>query len=173
MVRFKNRYVCFELLFEPPADPACAARTSRPGQSQAPPVLSAKSISQLVRDCVKLSFGDSGAGHVLMGTQVKYFNARTCMGIIKVPRDHCRMVLAAMVLATHVNKRPCTVCVRHVSGTIKKCQKAAIRVDRELIIAWHQQQRVRAASGEAPPVSNSALSQLLQESASQISALEL
>ncbi|KAJ2798547.1 RNA-binding protein pop5 [Coemansia helicoidea] len=169
MVRFKNRYICFEILLEP----SDAARAPRQDQQQALPALSAKAASQLIRDSVKLGFGDSGAGHVLMGTQVKYFGAHTRMGIAKVPRDHCKMVLAALTLATHVGKHPCVVCVRHVSGTIKKCQKAAIRLDRELIVAWHQRQRALAMAGGALPVADSALSQLLQESASQISALEL
>ncbi|KAJ2710732.1 RNA-binding protein pop5 [Coemansia spiralis] len=165
MVRFKNRYICFEILLEPSG----ATRDQRQDQRPSPSVLSAKAASQLIRDSVRLSFGDSGAGHVLMGTQVKYFGAQTRMGIAKVPRDHCKMVLAALALATHVGKHPCVVCVRHVSGTIKKCQKAAIRLDRELIVAWHQRQRAQGA----PPAAESALTQLLQESASQISALEL
>ncbi|KAJ1831419.1 RNA-binding protein pop5 [Coemansia sp. RSA 2706] len=164
MVRFKNRYVCFEVLFDP-----ALAGSDASGQQ---PSFTARVIYGVVRDSVKLNFGDSGLGLVLSGMQVRHFGAHSCMGILKVPRDHCKMVLSALALITHVHKHPCAVRVRHVSGTIKKCQRAAIRTDRELIIAWHQRQQQLATAG-TPSINDSTLSQLLKESESQISAIEI
>ncbi|KAJ2433638.1 RNA-binding protein pop5, partial [Coemansia sp. RSA 2522] len=88
----------------------------------------------------------------------KHFNPHTRLGIIKVPRDHIKMVSATLALIPHVKKTPCALRVRHVSGTIKKCQKSAIRTDRELILAYHKDANV---------------AQLLRDSESQISALEI
>ncbi|KAJ2607840.1 hypothetical protein H4S08_004681 [Coemansia sp. RSA 1365] len=86
------------------------------------------------------------------------------MGIVKVPRDHCNMVLAAMAVTTHACKSQCSIRVRHVSGTIKKCQQSTIRTARELIISWYERQQL---------VGDSNLPHMLKESQAQISALEL
>ncbi|KAJ2493016.1 RNA-binding protein pop5 [Coemansia sp. RSA 2050] len=134
---------------------------------------SIKSIHAFAREQIKLNFGDSGAGLVLSGLQVKYFNPQTRMGILKVPRDHCQMVSAALALATQVSKRPCNIRVRHVSGTIKKCQRAAIRTDRELIVTWHLKQQSLARAGAATVTGDHVLQTMLKESESQISALEI
>ncbi|KAJ2212273.1 RNA-binding protein pop5 [Coemansia sp. RSA 1813] len=136
--------------------------------------LSAKVLLALIREQVKLNFGDSGAGRILGGLQVKHLGQRTQLAIIKVPRDHCKMVQSALVLITHVQKQPCTVCVRHVSGTIKKCQRAAIRTDRELIISWYRKQQVLSKAGVTPATGNNcSLIDMLKQSESNISALEL
>ncbi|KAJ2076610.1 hypothetical protein H4R24_005605 [Coemansia sp. RSA 988] len=89
---------------------------------------------------------------------------RTQMGIVKIPRDHCKMVLASMVATTHTSKSRCSIRVRHVAGTIKKCQRSTIRTGRELIIAWYERQQLS---------DDSALPHMLKESEAQISALEL
>ncbi|KAJ2157028.1 RNA-binding protein pop5 [Coemansia sp. RSA 552] len=105
--------------------------------------------------------------------QVKYFSPRTRMGIIKVPRDHCKMLLATLALITHVNKVPCTIRVLHVSGTIKSCQRTAVKIDRELLVAWHQSQQALSLPGSTQLTGTGTLASLLKESESQISALEL
>ncbi|KAJ1851728.1 RNA-binding protein pop5 [Coemansia sp. RSA 1822] len=148
MVRFKNRYVCFEIMLEP----------SHASDTAQPLVMTNQDILRLVRENVKLNFGDSGAGLILAGMQVKHFNPHTRLGIIKVPRDHIKMVTATLALITRAKKTPCALRVRHTSGTIKKCQKSAIRTDRELILAYHKDANV---------------AQLLRDSESQISALEI
>ncbi|KAI9502214.1 subunit of both RNase [Coemansia spiralis] len=158
MVRFKNRYICFELLDQ---------------QHILGSTVSAKNIVALVRDQIKLNFGDMGAGHLLSGLQIKYLGNKTQLGIIKVPRDHCRMVQVALALITHVNKHSCTIRVRHVSGTIKKCQKATIQTNRELIIAWYEKQQQLSKSGEILSKDNSSLLDIIKQSTSQISALDL
>ncbi|KAJ2689833.1 RNA-binding protein pop5 [Coemansia spiralis] len=172
MVRLKNRYICFELQpqtqVDGPDSLERAATSQRSSES-----FSIKGIHGFVREQVKLNFGDSGAGLVLSGLQVKYFSSQTRMGIMRVPRDHCQMVSASLALATQVSKRPCTIRVRHVSGTIKKCQRAAIRTDRELIVAWHLRQQSLARAGAATATGDHVLQTMLKESESQISALEI
>ncbi|KAJ2537789.1 RNA-binding protein pop5 [Coemansia sp. RSA 1933] len=160
MVRLKNRYICLELQFDTDSD------------ANVP--LSPRVLLALIREQVKINFGDVGAGRILGGLQVKHLGQRTHMAIVKVPRDHCKMVQSALVLITHVQKQPCTACVRHVSGTIKKCQKAAIRTDRELIISWYRRRQVLSKAGMAPATSgDNSLAAMLKQSESTISSLEL
>ncbi|KAI8325591.1 hypothetical protein GQ54DRAFT_301830 [Martensiomyces pterosporus] len=142
-------------------------------QQQHTPSISTRGVHNLVREQVVLNFGDSGAGSIQSGLQVKYFSPRTRLGILKVPRDHYQMVWAALTLTTHYSKHPCLIRVWHVSGTIKKCQKAAIRVDRELIVAWHKEQVELAKLGAVPVTGDSALTSMLQESEAQISAVDM
>ncbi|KAJ2805079.1 RNA-binding protein pop5 [Coemansia furcata] len=172
MVRLKNRYICFELQSQTRADGTDSFERAATSQ-RSHEFLSTRIIHAFVREQIKQNFGDSGAGLVLSGLQVKYFSPQTYMGILRVPRDHCQMVSAALVLATQVNKRPYTIRVRHVSGTIKKCQRAAIRTDRELIVAWHLKQQALAKTGAGMITGDHTLQTMLKESESQISALEL
>ncbi|KAJ2886524.1 RNA-binding protein pop5 [Coemansia aciculifera] len=172
MVRLKNRYICFELQSQTQADGTDSLERAAASQ-RSHEALSTRTIHAFVREQIKLNFGDSGAGLVLSGLQVKYFSSQTRMGILRVPRDHCQMVSAALALTTMVSKRPCNIRVRHVSGTIKKCQRAAIRTDRELIVAWHLKQQALAKAGAATITGDHALQTMLKESESQISALEI
>ncbi|KAJ2579744.1 RNA-binding protein pop5 [Coemansia sp. RSA 1836] len=172
MVRLKNRYICFEL--QPQAQIDGTDSLERASSGRRPnEALSARSIHALVREQIKLNFGDSGAGLVLSGLQVKYFSPQTSMGILRVPRDHYQMVSAALALMTQASKRSCTIRIRHVSGTIKKCQRAAIRTDRELIVAWYLKQQTLSKAGTAAITGDHVLQSMLKESESQISALEL
>ncbi|KAJ2897023.1 RNA-binding protein pop5 [Coemansia aciculifera] len=172
MVRLKNRYICFELQSQAQIEGTDSTERAS-GNQRSHEAPSARSVHALVREQIKLNFGDSGAGLVLSGLQVKYFSPQTQMGILRVPRDHCKMVSAALALTTLANKRPCSIRVRHVSGTIKKCQGAAIRTNRELIVAWHLKQQALSKAGAATVTGDHALQSMLSESESQISALEL
>lgn len=161
MVRVKNRYMCLDIKL-------WQDDQKRPDSFP----LSARSINGFLREQIKTNFGDLGAGLVLSGMQVKYFSPKTNVAILKVPRDHCRMVATTLSLATQIHKRPCSVYAVHISGTIKKCQRAAIRMDRERIIAWYKSQQ--APNKDASLItSDHTLRTLLKESESQISALEL
>lgn len=70
----------------------------------------------------------SGSGRV-RGI-VKYFSPHTNLGIVRVARDHFRMIWAGITFITKIKGRECLVRVLHVSGTIKKAQQATIRHDR-------------------------------------------
>ncbi|KAJ1941703.1 RNA-binding protein pop5 [Kickxella alabastrina] len=94
MVRFKNRYICFEVLQHNQCNALGGVGKPSSDQRQHAFILSTRNINSLVREQVKLNFGDLGAGHIASGFQVKYFSSQTRMGIIKVPRDHCQMAIA-------------------------------------------------------------------------------
>ena len=69
---------------------------------------------------------DDGADGVL----VKYFSQATSTAIIRVTRDHYRLVWAALSFVTRLPKpldQPCVMQVVRVSGTIRKAEEEAIR----------------------------------------------
>ena len=61
---------------------------------------------------------------------VKYFSPATSTAIIRVSRDHYRLVWAALTFTTRLPKpvdQACVMQVVRVSGTIKKAEEEAIR----------------------------------------------
>lgn len=67
---------------------------------------------------------------ILIQRPVKYFSPATSAAIIRVSRDHYRLVWAALTFITNLPKslnQPCVVQVVRVSGTIKKAEEEAIR----------------------------------------------
>lgn len=128
MVRYKARYLLFNILYpnEPSSNASDKPIFSHPSDSS----LSRPLLTTLLRDALILQFGDHGGG--LAGSlNVKYFSPVTSTGIVKVPRDHYRMVWAAMTFIKEVRGRPAVMRVVRVSGTIKKAQEEAIRRAKE------------------------------------------
>lgn len=74
---------------------------------------------------------------------VKYFSPQTSTGIVRVPREHYRLVWTVLSLIKEVKGRPVVVRVVRVSGTIKKVEKEAIRRARGDV------KRVSGAGGKA------------------------
>ena len=63
-------------------------------------------------------------------TAVKYFSPATSTAIIRVSRDHYRLVWAALTFTTRLLKpidQACVMQVVRVSGTIKKAEEEAVR----------------------------------------------
>ncbi|OMJ22157.1 Ribonuclease P/MRP protein subunit POP5 [Smittium culicis] len=56
------------------------------------------------------------------------------MGIVRVSRDNYRMLWASMTMISQIKTYFCRFTVIHVSGSINKCQKAAIQNDKRLIL---------------------------------------
>ncbi|PVU97669.1 hypothetical protein BB561_000410 [Smittium simulii] len=91
-------------------------------------------IDSLIRSFVAENFGDIGNGLLLEKLNVKYFSPVTKLGIIRVPRDNAQFLTAILVMINKIKNNKCRIFVVHVSGTIKKCQLAAIEFDRTLIL---------------------------------------
>ena len=67
---------------------------------------------------------------MLKSRVVKYFSPATSTAIIRVSRDHYRLVWAALTFTTRLPKpldQPCVMQVVRVSGTIRKAEGEAIR----------------------------------------------
>ena len=117
--------------------------------------LDARLLMQMIRNGVSELFGDYGSGMVapslqgnlhppppkqhplfnprfrpLTKLQVKYFSPATSTAIIRVSRDHYRLVWATLAFITRL-PRPvdqlCVLQVVRVSGTIKKAEEEAVR----------------------------------------------
>lgn len=73
---------------------------------------------------------------------VNYLSPATSTAIIRVSRDHYRLVWAALTFITKLPKpidQPCCIRVVRCSGTIKKAEQEAVRRAREFIIKARQQ----------------------------------
>ena len=64
-----------------------------------------------------------------------YFSGATSKGIVRVAREHYRMVWAALTFIRELGGRECVITVRRVSGTIKKAEEELLRRDREAMDA--------------------------------------
>lgn len=103
-------------------------------QLRQPGVVSdSRQLLKLVKESVETNFGIKGSGEIKSTIAVKYFSPRTSTGIIRVARDHVSTVWAALSYITKINNKNVIIRVVRVSGTIKKCEQAAIRRDKKVI----------------------------------------
>ncbi|KAL7751518.1 RNA-binding protein pop5 [Sorochytrium milnesiophthora] len=148
MVRLKNRYLLFQLSFK--------------DKNKVDTALSTETVKRAIRDSIDENFGVLGAGLTGHSLTVKYFSAFTNVGIVRATRDHYRIAWAAMTFVTQILQQPCRIVVLHCSGTIIKCQKAALKYDAE-------QMRVLQKQMEASqPSSRQAYHQIEQQNRKEI-----
>lgn len=129
MVRYKARYLLFDILY--PEEPSLSAagssaQTHIEFSSPSESTITASLLAGLIREGVAHQFGDWGAG-VTGNLSVKYFSPQTSTGIVRVSREHYRIVWTALTLMRELKGRPIVIRVVRVSGTIKKVEKEAIR----------------------------------------------
>ncbi|KAK9333240.1 ribonuclease P/MRP protein subunit [Lipomyces starkeyi] len=102
----------------------------------APDAVTLNAVNAAFRDAVNRNFGDLGAGLVRASVSLKYFSQATSTGIIRVSRDHYRIVWAALTFLNEIAGVKVMITVDHISGTMRKCEKVAIskniKVVREL-----------------------------------------
>ena len=177
MVRLKHRYLLAHILY-PNAENSANSKPlkglaeapytiqfHRPSSDR----LDGRLLMKMIRTSVAELFGDYGSGMIagsLQGTfvsaqspilsisnltvlaPVKYFSAATSTAIIRVSRDHYRLVWAALTFTTRLPKpvdQACVIQVVRVSGTIRKSEEAAIRLARQSI----KRAQVQAAQGKS------------------------
>lgn len=135
MVRIKNRYLLLNILYP---GSHTTSKTTPPtalsSQAPTPDYIDAGRFLAHVRYHISLLFGDFGLGASLSALKVVYFSAATSTAIIRVPRNHHRLVWAAL---SHITELPgprrggggatCVVRVVHVSGTIRKAEEELLR----------------------------------------------
>ncbi|EXJ55523.1 hypothetical protein A1O7_08451 [Cladophialophora yegresii CBS 114405] len=154
MVRIKQRYLLFNILYpSPPTTTAGSQPTSPPAYilfcRPSPSHLSASLLSMVIRNELHTLFGDHGLSVTQSALRVVYFSPATSSGILRVPRAHFRMVWAALSFITAIPperdrggrgtrgpERPCVIRVVRVSGTIRKSEEELLRrARRELVRA--------------------------------------
>src|SRR5579859_1023489 len=127
MVRLKSRWLLFEILY--PSEPSTSLLPfTAPSQT-----VTAKLLNDLLRQQIAYNFGDHGSGLVASSLSIKYFSAATSTGIIRISRDHYRLVWAALTFIREIAGRECVVTVRRVSGTIKKAEEEILRRDKRAL----------------------------------------
>mmetsp|Transcript_25995 Transcript_25995/g.65982 ORF Transcript_25995/g.65982 Transcript_25995/m.65982 type:complete len:146 (-) Transcript_25995:4104-4541(-) len=123
MVRFKNRYLLLQL--EASSDPQVYSECTKG--------LNARSMNDLFKRSVQSCFGEVGIGKVMGSLQTKFFSAHTGLLIVRTSRDQTEMVSAAIAAITIVNKHKARFTRLHLAGTIRSCQRAAIKHSRALL----------------------------------------
>ncbi|KAH7043212.1 Rpp14/Pop5 family-domain-containing protein [Macrophomina phaseolina] len=153
MVRLKHRYLLVNLLYPSPstaaakssATPLDAVHFHKPSSDR----LTAGLLIKIIREGIADLFGDYGAGMTSGTLAVKYFSPATSTAIIRVSRNHYRLVWAALTFLTrlpHPVNQDCVAQVVRVSGTIRKAEEEAIRCAKQAIL-----QARRTAGEGAPP----------------------
>jgi len=125
MVRLKHRWLLFEILY--PNEPS-SIPFSAPSRT-----VTSKLLLDVLRQQISYNFGDQGSGLVSASLSIKYFSSTTNTGIVRIARDHYRMVWAALTFIREFGGRECIVTVRRVSGTIKKAEEEILRRDKQAI----------------------------------------
>ncbi|KAF8477590.1 ribonuclease P/MRP protein subunit [Kalaharituber pfeilii] len=143
MVRYKSRYLLFNILY-PNAPSTNSINPSIPTHldfcAPTDPAVTPQVLASVVRDAITLQFGDWGSGMTssLSGNHLplnllKYFSPQTSTGIIRVSRDHHRLVWCALTLIKEILGKPVVIRVVRVSGTIKKAELEGIKRAKEEI----------------------------------------
>ncbi|ANB15878.1 RNA-binding protein POP5 [Sugiyamaella lignohabitans] len=148
MVRLKTRYLAFEILNPDSLDGISPISSSQNAILLRQPVsqnLNVRILNRLIRESIELNFGDYGLGVVASTITVKYFSPITCTGIVRVTRQHFRLVWAALTYINKLEGQNVVIKVNRVSGTIKKCEQAMISRNQKAISV--QRSRNSAISG--------------------------
>ncbi|KAM3424043.1 hypothetical protein BST61_g11406 [Cercospora zeina] len=145
MVRIKHRYLLVNILY--PNEEKRNARNANKTEDELPWAVQFRSPSsdqfnggtmhKMIKNGVSELFGDYGAGKIAGSLQIKYCSSATSTAIVRVAREHYRLVWAALSFVTKLPKpldQPCVVQVVRVSGTIKKVEEEAIRRARLVIL---------------------------------------
>ncbi|ODV96951.1 hypothetical protein PACTADRAFT_39645 [Pachysolen tannophilus NRRL Y-2460] len=138
MVRLKTRYILFEILypFEASSDKVIAEPETLLSLHQpSPSSITNKLLIQAVRQSLADHFGDYGTGTAGTSLVIKYFSPRTSTGILRVSRDFYRYICASLMLIKKIDGKDVIIRVVRVSGTIKKCEMAAIKRNKDFINA--------------------------------------
>jgi len=147
MVRFKNRYLLVEIVWD---EWVVSSHNGEPTQS--PPTLkpsiNASLLIQLIKTKTLDYFGDLGLASLLWSLSVKYLNEATGIFIIRTSREYFRITWGAMTFITSINNRPASLRVLHVAGTIRSCQKMLLKYDRELLFQEQRRQHKESQKQE-------------------------
>lgn len=157
MVRLKNRYLLFDIVYPPVGDPRTGnqkqkhnAFSESPKEAllqmhePSPAAINARSIASMLRRVVEEHFGQIAGGSVALLISVKYFSNKTSTGIIRCSRDNFHQVMAAVALVTKVDNYNAVMRCIHSSGTIRKCEQFSIRRNKQMIVEMGQDQKMKS-----------------------------
>ncbi|XP_077995236.1 ribonuclease P/MRP protein subunit POP5-like [Glandiceps talaboti] len=128
MVRFKNRYILCELVME-------SDRLVYP--------IEQKDIYFAVKQAIERCHGDYGAGVTQGGLSVKYLNTYTKTVLIRVRRDHHKLLWSALPFIKSIGKQQVFLHSLHIGGTIRSCQKFLTKYGRQQLVVLLQKCRTQ------------------------------
>eukprot|EP01135_Chromosphaera_perkinsii_P002080 Nk52_evm14s217 gene=Nk52_evmTU14s217 len=134
MVRFKNRYLLVEVHVE--GTPSAPNRPApvRIGDEQ----LTEKILVRGIREAYREAWGDYGFGCVLQSLQIKQYNRKTGIAILRIARPYLEKLSTALCFLTVLDKKHCSLQTLHTSGTIRSCQKRLIEFQNRGIVAMKE-----------------------------------
>ncbi|CAH6723277.1 ribonuclease P/MRP protein subunit Pop5p [[Candida] jaroonii] len=132
MVRLKQRYILFEVLYPPTDGEDFQTYSESPTKAllslhqESPPQFTPKTITNTIKSSIQELYGDYGSSFAVQ-LNMKYFNNKTSTGILRCTKTNFHFVTATLPLITTIEGRKVIVNCIHVSGTIKKCEDYAIK----------------------------------------------
>ncbi|GAA5809746.1 hypothetical protein MFLAVUS_003159 [Mucor flavus] len=141
MVRFKNRWVLFQIAEDPIID------NGRVVYPKTKLEVNDNVISKAIFKAVELNYGEFGKGQG--SVTVKWYNPITRIGIIRIPRDFTDLYLSSMFYIKQIATIPCSLHILHVSGTVIFIQQKAIEWDRRFYLKEQQYAESKGTSYSA------------------------
>lgn len=129
MVRLKTRYILFEILYPGNAKLDGSALSLRNPAAG----LSSRTLFREIRSSIQVNFGELGLGQTQSTLSLRYYSPQTQTGILRVTREHARMVQGALAYICVLEGKSVIIRVLRVSGAIKKSEQAAIDHDQNFI----------------------------------------
>ena len=143
------------------ANAASASAAASISSSSAPSLrhvdLSLQSYQLLVslREAILFHFGDLVVGRLNQSLGVRYLNTLTNLAIIRCARADHRAVGATLSFITSLRNRGVIIKTVHLAGTIRSCQKAAVKLQRRRMGEMREQMQ-RAEEEMAAPAGTAA-----------------
>ncbi|EMR09328.1 hypothetical protein PNEG_02283 [Pneumocystis murina B123] len=141
MVRFKSRYIVFQIFQENQLISTLFNTNWTEHKPFIPIKLSDKlttltshNLLNLIKEHVYLNFGDWGQGLIAASLNIKYYSPATHTGIIRVSRQHYRLVWAVLTFIKTIQDQPILIRVLRINGTIKKAKMFLIQRNQDLLI---------------------------------------
>ncbi|ORX77988.1 hypothetical protein BCR32DRAFT_207353 [Anaeromyces robustus] len=125
MVRFKNRYILFEIIYDEDENNKIN--------------INYNIVLNAIKTSIEQNFGAYGIGITQSSFTMKYFSPVTKIGILRSSRKQFNMIWASLTFINNIQNNRCLVRVLHVGGTIKSTQKAAIKYDQEQLLLIYSQ----------------------------------
>lgn len=108
MVRFKRRYVLFEV------NPSGGERLDHLKITE-------KHITQALRDAVQALYGDFGLGSIVKSLYMKRFTPVTRLGIVSCQRGQHALLTSSLATVKKIKDLNCSIRIVYLSGTIRGC----------------------------------------------------
>lgn len=109
-----------------------------------PANLTSYAILQHLRSSLADNFGTVSSGAHGSSLAIRYYSPATRTAIVRCGRAGVVDVVSACTLLASIEGRRVRIVVRHVGGTIRKVQEAAVRLDRRRIERAKMARRSRA-----------------------------